>query len=549
MKSISVTNEFCEAVKSPTSRSSSGVQFHIHADHDSVYSTGSSNCGELGHPRGGLRFSPVPKYVRCLSGRGILAISCGDSHCIAVTRLGTVISWGSNRCGQLGIGYHASGNSGIHTVPIPFDSPVTAVSAGFGHSLALTQSGELLAWGLNSHGQLGLGSTCTVYIPSRVVLSFPARLVAAGGLYSLCSDGDRCVAYSGRPPGQAITTVFNDQVEPIHILLPGRVVGLEARWDCMSVQWHMTIWDVSPRLLVANCDTVPVRVVVGGCIDRLTEDISVVAEGQKWNASIASVVDEGCTVLTCNIPCLHLQAGTIHLSVTIPTLDYPIEGHHPTSAVIEILAADCLSFAYPIHVILCHIYEPRFVPIDMYAHRPIPVCDLSVRISDEQHECEFLTAAKLVGNKLVFESPCLTDSVFGHQFIMHLLINSQPLQLSLPVVFYDARIQRVVLGPGALITNIVIQYWHSVYPGVDHVIGATTIKARVADGFPVVARNCAMLGRDSMEVSLAQDVQLGTGQALGVSVDEGLHWTTNGDYIMVTDPQPDTVDCNESLLP
>src|SRR2546423_102345 len=66
-------------------------------------------------------------------------------------------SWGDNEQGQLG-----NGTTTSNDVPGPVSGlvqGVTSISAGSDHSLALLGSGAVLAWGDNSSGQLGNGTT------------------------------------------------------------------------------------------------------------------------------------------------------------------------------------------------------------------------------------------------------------------------------------------------------------------------------------------------------------------------------------------------------
>jgi alpha-tubulin suppressor-like RCC1 family protein len=51
---------------------------------------------------------------------------------------------------------------------------VKAIAAGGWHSLALTESGEVYAWGSNGHGQLGLGDTNNRLTPTEVHRTVPA---------------------------------------------------------------------------------------------------------------------------------------------------------------------------------------------------------------------------------------------------------------------------------------------------------------------------------------------------------------------------------------
>ena len=84
-------------------------------------------------------------------------------------------------------------------VDLPAGTKVTAVAAGAGHSLAVTSTGAVLAWGFNLYGALGNGSTGgSSAVPVNVSLPTGTKVtaVAAGALHSLaltstapCSPG------------------------------------------------------------------------------------------------------------------------------------------------------------------------------------------------------------------------------------------------------------------------------------------------------------------------------------------------------------------------
>ncbi|MCN0155334.1 Ig-like domain repeat protein, partial [Salinispora arenicola] len=58
---------------------------------------------------------------------------------------------------------------------------ITAVAAGQGHSLAVTSTGTALAWGANTSGQLGDGSTTSSSIPVAVDLPAGTTITAVTG--------------------------------------------------------------------------------------------------------------------------------------------------------------------------------------------------------------------------------------------------------------------------------------------------------------------------------------------------------------------------------
>ena len=109
--------------------------------------------GGLGH--GDSTTQPRPALVQCLeeAGTKVLSVSVGNGHMLAVTKDGTVLSWGNGEYGRCGNGKRAQ------LLPEPVDllagKMCVAVAAGFQHSLALTADGVVFAWGKNDAGQLG----------------------------------------------------------------------------------------------------------------------------------------------------------------------------------------------------------------------------------------------------------------------------------------------------------------------------------------------------------------------------------------------------------
>jgi len=74
-------------------------------------------------------------------------------------------AWGDDHSGQLGDGVAASRDTPV-AVRLPARATVTSVGAGGKYSLALTSVGRVLAWGHNSSGQLGDGTTTDRHTPS-----------------------------------------------------------------------------------------------------------------------------------------------------------------------------------------------------------------------------------------------------------------------------------------------------------------------------------------------------------------------------------------------
>jgi alpha-tubulin suppressor-like RCC1 family protein len=104
------------------------------------------------------------------TGRTATAISAGVYHTCALLDNASVKCWGYNAQGQLGIDSTTNmGNSStttnmasISTVNLGTGRTVTALAAGYYHSCAKLDNGDLKCWGRNNYGQLGIDSTANM---------------------------------------------------------------------------------------------------------------------------------------------------------------------------------------------------------------------------------------------------------------------------------------------------------------------------------------------------------------------------------------------------
>jgi alpha-tubulin suppressor-like RCC1 family protein len=137
---------------------------------------GGNGWGQLGD--GTLDGPPQPRAVHGLDS-GVVAVSAGGDHACALTADGGVKCWGGNWIGQLGVGTPAD-----HYPPVDvagLNNTVSALTAGWQHTCALTEAGTVQCWGLNTYGQLGNGTQASGYGPMEVNgLVSEVAAVAAG---------------------------------------------------------------------------------------------------------------------------------------------------------------------------------------------------------------------------------------------------------------------------------------------------------------------------------------------------------------------------------
>lgn len=144
-------------------------------------------------------FSPTPVRVSGIA--GATAIAAGMNHRLALLRDGSLRAWGTNSNGQLGLG---STSNASHPTLIRSLSNVIAIAAGTQHSLALRADGTVWSWGDNSDGQLGDGTTTQRTVPVAVAgvggigqLSSVVA-IAAGPYHSLAIKSDGRVIVWGQ---------------------------------------------------------------------------------------------------------------------------------------------------------------------------------------------------------------------------------------------------------------------------------------------------------------------------------------------------------------
>lgn len=103
-------------------------------------------------------FLPVPTIARSLRATPVTSVSCGLYHTLAVAADGALLSWGQNAQGQLG-----TGDTEDRRVPVQvaglWGLPVQGCAAGEAHSVALSAGGQVFAWGRSQSGALGLPDT------------------------------------------------------------------------------------------------------------------------------------------------------------------------------------------------------------------------------------------------------------------------------------------------------------------------------------------------------------------------------------------------------
>ncbi|KAK4809815.1 hypothetical protein QYF61_014283 [Mycteria americana] len=116
---------------------------------------GRNEKGQLGH--GDTKRVEAPKLIEVLGGEAIVLAACGRNHTLALTESGSVFAFGENKMGQLGLGNQTD------AVPSPTQimyngQPITKLACGAEFSMIMDCKGNLYSFGCPEYGQLGHNS-------------------------------------------------------------------------------------------------------------------------------------------------------------------------------------------------------------------------------------------------------------------------------------------------------------------------------------------------------------------------------------------------------
>ncbi|KAM9801626.1 putative E3 ubiquitin-protein ligase HERC6 [Neosynchiropus ocellatus] len=184
-----------------------------------VYSWGAKDDGQLGLLPHKWMFCDKPSVVSFLAPFAVVQVSCGDSHSVALTQGGDVFSWGSNCHGQLGHGRNVPLEYQPRSVRALSGIPVTQVSAGAAHTLALTLPGLVYCCGANDRGQLGLnrvdekGRFNICLVPALRPLGVSAVSCGESHSAALTKDG-KVYTFGKGSDGQLGNNSASDEVRP-----------------------------------------------------------------------------------------------------------------------------------------------------------------------------------------------------------------------------------------------------------------------------------------------------------------------------------------------
>uniref|UniRef100_A0A671VH49 HECT-type E3 ubiquitin transferase n=1 Tax=Sparus aurata TaxID=8175 RepID=A0A671VH49_SPAAU len=249
--------------------------FSVSAD-GSVKACGKGSYGRLG--LGDSNNQSMPKKLVLEPHRNMKKVSSSkgsDGHTLAITVEGEVFSWGDGEYGKLG-----HGNSATQKYPKIIQGPllgkvVVCVSAGYRHSAAVTNDGELYTWGEGDFGRLGHSDSQSRNMPTLVKDISGVGQVACGSSHTIAvaQDGRTVWSFGGGDNGKLghgdTNRVYRPKViEALHGFIIRKVCAGSQSSLALTSAGQVFAWGCGSCLGCGSSETTSLR-------PRFIEDLSI----------------------------------------------------------------------------------------------------------------------------------------------------------------------------------------------------------------------------------------------------------------------------------
>ncbi|MEV5575446.1 Ig-like domain repeat protein [Spirillospora sp. NPDC052269] len=182
---------------------------------------GANGFGQLGDGATGT-ISTTPVRTALPEGVTFTQVAGGALHTLGRASDGRVFAWGDNTYGQLGDGTTTASPTPVET-RLPAGVTIKQVAAANYYSLAVATDGRVFAWGNNFYGQLGDGTTFNRDTPVEVHLPAGVTIeqVACNSYFSFALSTDGHVyAWGWNAAGMLGDGTTTDRHTPVRTLIP-----------------------------------------------------------------------------------------------------------------------------------------------------------------------------------------------------------------------------------------------------------------------------------------------------------------------------------------
>jgi len=254
-----------------------GSQFTCARERTRTYCWGHGERGQLGNGMEGVGANRSSPELTLAPG-DLVDFQAGFEHICAVRVSGDVMCWGRNTFGELGVGTTDDRYSTPTMVPGLVD--VTSVGAGGATSCAVHSDGTVSCWGSNTHGAVGDGTTDLRRSPVSVEVTDALRVATSGRHSCAVRAGGGVLCWGRGDEGQLGDGLAASSLTPVEVqgLSDAVDVGVGHNHTCaIRATGEVVCWGENDDNQLGDDSGVssPVAVPVRGLSDALDIRVSV----------------------------------------------------------------------------------------------------------------------------------------------------------------------------------------------------------------------------------------------------------------------------------
>jgi len=206
-----------------------------------LFTWGSNPGGNLGDNTVVNKSSPVQIGTSSWS---IVKAGGGYSHSIGITNAGDLFAWGTNTFGTIGDGTTVSKSSPVQLTSVGEMGTLSwsSVNSGGSHTAGITTTGSLYTWGGNASGQLGDGTTVNKLIPSKIGNSSWSAINAGGSHTAAITTANTAYIWGLGTSGQLGDNTLVSKSSPVLIGIYNEALNVyNISWSIVSTGLSHTV--------------------------------------------------------------------------------------------------------------------------------------------------------------------------------------------------------------------------------------------------------------------------------------------------------------------